>query len=141
MNRKLVIALLAGLVLAITLFFLVWTYVFRKAETNVASHKPDYVIDAQELVRSFESDEELANTNFLGKVILVTGLVNSVTLDSLGGSIYLLNADEVSGVLCSFTKEDLNLDKVYEGKLISIKGICTGYLMDVNLNKCSIIDR
>jgi len=115
-----------------------WFYVFRATDSNVAYSKADVEISAQDLLKRFESDENSANAAFLDKVILVTGIVEHVAHDSLGVTVYLVNPDEISGVICSFSDSETNLDKVKVGDPLKVKGICTGYLMDVVLNKCSI---
>ena len=70
--------------------------------------------------------------------MLVSGTVDSVTEDSLGYSVYLKEKDAISGIVCSFDKSSIDSARVKPGAQINVKGICTGYLMDVVLNKCSL---
>jgi hypothetical protein len=90
------------------------------------------------LLQAFESNEDSANGMYLDKIILVTGMVGSVTQDSIGYSVYLKDNNAISGVMCSFDRTAFDPALIKVGSNVSIKGFCTGYLMDVVLTKCSI---
>jgi hypothetical protein len=132
--RNILILFVVGILAAV----LVYLYTFRKTELSVASKKADIEIAAGELIRSFEADEAAANTLYLGKIIRVTGVVESVSEDSVGISIYLQDPDAMAGVICSFDKKTNDISWVEKGTTVAIKGICTGYLMDVVFNRCSL---
>ncbi|PKP36309.1 MAG: hypothetical protein CVT98_08315 [Bacteroidetes bacterium HGW-Bacteroidetes-15] len=131
------IAILAiGLITAIS----VWQFVFKKSDVSVASRAVQVEISVSELVSRFESNEEMANNDFLDKVILVVGKVESVNADSLGASVYLKDPDEMAGVLCNFSSGIVDINTISKGETLKVKGLCSGYLMDVVLNKCSVVD-
>ncbi len=130
--------LLAFVVLAILAAVLVWKYTFRKAEISVAGKKTDVQLEASKLLTAYETDENAANSLYLNKIVGVSGLVESVTEESTGVSVYLKESGAVSGVICSFDKSVLDPGKLKKGQIAHIKGICTGYLMDVVLNRCSL---
>lgn len=133
----LIIAILAiGLITAIS----VWQYVFKKSDLSVASRSVEVEISVSELVSRFESNEEMANNDFLDKVILVVGKVESVNADSLGVSVYLKDPDEMAGVLCNFSSGVVDINTISKGETLKVKGLCSGYLMDVVLNKCSLVE-
>lgn len=140
MKRRLFRVFIALILLGFIGATATWLYVFKKSDSNVASRKTDVEISARDLVAHFEENESLANKDFLDKVILVKGNIESVNEDSLGISVYLKNSDDIAGVICSFSKGDVDLKKIIPGNTIKVKGLCTGYLMDVVLNKCAIID-
>ncbi len=126
------------MVLAVIAAVAAWMYTFRVSKPSVASSKTDRTISADELLRAFETNEDSANTMFLDKVLLVSGMVNNVTRDSLGYSVYLKNNEDISGIMCSFDAGALDTSAVRPGSHVNIKGICTGYLMDVVINKCAV---
>jgi hypothetical protein len=126
--------------LALLTAFLAWKYTFKKSETSVASRKEDVETDASRLIQEFEADEMAANTKYLDRIVLVSGTIGSIAEDSLGISVYLKEADALSGVICSFEREVLDPASLTIGSPVKIKGICTGYLMDVVLNKCSLVN-
>jgi hypothetical protein len=129
------------LLLASVAAFFAWRYTFKKSEISVASHKSDMTIEASMLLKAFEMNEDSANTLYLDKIILVTGLVGSVTQDSIGYSVYLKDNDAMSGIMCSFDETAFDPDLTKVGSQVSIKGLCTGYLMDVALIKCSVMGK
>jgi hypothetical protein len=132
--------ILVFLILALISAIVVWKYTFRKAEVSMESKKPDFKLEASRLLQEFETNETAANTLYLDKIVVVTGKVASVAEDSVGISVYLKENDALSGIICSFDKTALELSAVDTGLLVSVKGICTGYLMDVVMNKCSLIN-
>jgi hypothetical protein len=117
---------------------LVWNYTFKKAETNVSVKKADYEIKAADLLSAFDSNESTANTQYLNKILSVSGLVESVSEDSIGISVYLKEPDAASGVICGFDLKSNDVSLIRKGSRVTIKGICTGYLLDVVMNKCSV---
>jgi len=132
--RNILILFVVGIIAAV----LVYMYTFRKTDPSVASKKADIEISAAELLKSFETDEAAANALYLGKIIRVSGVVESVSEDSVGISIYLQDADAMAGVICSFDKKTNDISWVEKGSTVKIKGICTGYLMDVVFNRCAM---
>jgi hypothetical protein len=115
-----------------------YLYVFRKAEVSVASQKADMEINASELLKKFTDDETSANVSFLDKVIIVEGLIENISEDSATISVYLKNPDDIAGIQCGFDKEAIDKSTLKQGDKIRVKGKCTGYLMDVVLNKCAV---
>lgn len=139
MKRRILRLLLVLIVLGAIVGTGTWLYVFKKSDSNVASRKVDVEITAKNLVARFETNETTANAEFLDKVILVEGVIDSVNEDSLGVSVSLKNPDEIAGVICSFSKGDAEKENFTVGNPVKVKGLCTGYLMDVVLNKCSVV--
>lgn len=132
--------ILIFLVLALLAAVAVWKYTFKESESNVASHKTDVTIDAPKLLQAFETNEDSANLKYREKVILVSGTVGSITKDSLGYSVYLKEKDAISGIVCSFDNSSFDSARIKPGAQINVKGICMGYLMDVQMNKCNIAE-
>jgi hypothetical protein len=123
-----------GLIVAI----FTWMYAFRKADLSASSQKAETEISASDLLKKFESNETDANTSYRDKVIIVSGTIDKITEDSTTVSVYLKNPGDVSGVMCGFNKSMIDKSTIKSGNSIRVKGICTGYLMDVVLNKCSL---
>jgi hypothetical protein len=132
--------ILIFLVLALIAAVVVWKYTFKESESNVASHKTEVTIDAPKLLQAFETNEDSANLKYREKVIQVSGTVGSITKDSLGYSVYLKEKDAISGIICSFDKSSFDSVRIQPGAQINVKGICMGYLMDVQMNKCNIAE-
>ena len=91
---------------------------------------------------AFNSDEAAANLKYLDKVIAVKGIIADIKIDSSTGqaSVILDSGDPLSAVTCSFYNDEIGaVQKLSMGTEVVIKGKCTGKLMDVVLNNCSII--
>jgi len=136
--KKTIWIALAVVILGIIAAIFIWLYTFRKADLSVASQKAEIEISSTDLLKKFESNEESANTAYLGKVIIVSGTIDKITEDSTNISVFLKNPDEIAGVICGFNKTMIDKTTIKPGDAIRVKGICTGYLMDVVLNKCSV---
>ena len=138
MSNKLRWILTITISVALMLVIFVKFYVFKNAETSVSSKKADIVMLAGELLKDFNTDENLANNKYLNKIITVKGLVDNIADNKTDVSVYLKLKDETSGVLCSFDRAEFKKSAIKAGTQVSIKGICSGYLMDVVLNKCAL---
>ncbi len=122
-----VVILIVGVIL--------WLFLFNR-DIRFSS-KPDFIMYARDLTEAFNTNEAEANDLYLDKVISVSGIVESISEDSMEITVYLKEKDAVSGVICSFDR-DTDVSGIMEGTRVQIKGKCTGYLLDVILNKCSI---
>ncbi len=119
---------------AIALYF----YAFKKPQRTAASEKAVYTISAKDLTTEFETDENAANTRYLNKVIKVYGIVAGVSESEEEVSVTLKDGGSSAGVTCSFEKESVDKSKLQPGQKLFIKGICSGFLLDVVLNKCAL---
>jgi hypothetical protein len=137
MSKKLKIALII-LVVGVLSAVVVWKLVHIKADVSVGSKKADLIIKASALLQKDESNEDSANILYLNKIIAVSGTIDNINHNDQGVSIYLKNKEDVSGVMCSFDNSAIDTAIVKRGQQIKVKGICTGYLMDVVLSKCAL---
>ncbi|HRH37416.1 MAG TPA: hypothetical protein PK760_03675 [Flavobacteriales bacterium] len=112
--------------------------------TEKASEKAEVAsVTADELLQAFIADETAATTKFVGtteQAIRVSGTIRS--LDHLDGgliNVVLRTEDEMASVICEFAETDV--PKAWKaGDRVVLKGICTGYLMDVVLNRCNAVE-
>lgn len=139
MNRKKIIIVI--LVLAIIGAFVAYK-MYNKPHINVASSKADISLSADKILNDFSSDENAANSTYLEKIIEVKGIISEVKIEKDKGIISLKTKDDFGSVLCHLS-EKATKEMIYlkEGQTIRLKGICTGYLMDVILVKCEIINQ
>lgn len=114
-------------------------FMFNKPHTNVAKSKADISISAYTLINDFETDETKANTMYLEKIVDVTGVIAELSFHKEKGIVTIKSEDVMGNVLCHLSKDESEkVKELKEGATVSIKGICTGYLMDVVLVKCVI---
>jgi tRNA_anti-like len=105
---------------------------------NTSGEQAVGTLTATNLYNEFLKTENSANKEWVGKVIEVSGRISSVNESGNYISINLKGSTD-GGVNCSFLKKDLDSENKYNaGDSITIKGKCTGFLMDVNLVDCVV---
>jgi len=116
-------------------------YVFNKKPADVRQQSADVEIKAKDLLQLFQQNETAANARYVDKVIVVSGVVQSIQTDALGKmTLSLDTGDPMATVTCSFYNEETAvLKRINNGSPVRVKGICTGMLSDVILNKCSLV--
>ena len=137
MQKKTIVTLLA---IALLLVAAVLYYSFRKSPDSVKNSKADYNLSATQLVEEFSDDEGAANTKYLDKIIVTEGLVVGLEKVQNDKTIISLEGNFIGNVSCSFANKELNNKQITKGNKISIKGKCSGFIMDVVLTKCSIVE-
>lgn len=116
-------------------------YLYTKPLATLENVKPDFTLSAVELYEDFETDEPAAEARYLGKVLEVSGSVAQVELLEEGtANVALDGGGLLGGILCRFQKDQLPSRQIQDGESITIKGQCTGKLMDVELTRCVIIN-
>ena len=107
------------------------------AETDTMPVKESVTADA--LYQAFSSDEKAATDRFVGhveQVIQVSGTIRSVDPTSNDRiNVTLETGDALAGVVCEFEKNDMP-NEWKAGDQASIKGICTGMLLDIVFIRC-----
>ena len=136
MNRKKII--IGILVLGIIGAFVGYK-IYNKPHVDVAEASADITISANKILEEFSTDETTANTKYLEKIVEVKGVVTEARIEKGKGIISLKTNDDFGSVLCHLSEESTKkMSIVKEGQTITVKGICTGYLMDVILIKSEI---
>jgi len=125
--------------LLIALFIIIKLY--NKPHVDVESTKADYIISIENIVREFEENEEIANKKYLDKIIQVEGNIIDITLTDGNGTITLDSKNSGKTVVCSMiASENIKVVGLQKGNKITVRGICTGYLMDVMLVRAIIVN-
>ncbi|MBN1117205.1 MAG: hypothetical protein JXA77_08375 [Bacteroidales bacterium] len=117
-------------------------YTFRKSPESVENIKPDYIVEATALVDEFSENESEANTKYLNKTIQaiqVSGVVLEVNETAEERITIYLEGNLMGNVSCAFSNKEIkNIPDI--GEKITVKGKCTGYILDVKLIKCALVD-
>lgn len=108
-------------------------HLYFKTRPDIGSMKASVSLTAISLYTQYQKDETAANTLFLEKVIAVDGEVLDVTKTDSTLSIQLKGGDN-GGINCSIRNIPNTIPK--KGSRVTIKGKCSGFLMDVNLVDC-----
>lgn len=114
-------------------------YMFNLKHTDMAKAKPDFVITATQLQKAFEDNETLATGKYTNKIIEISGKIASVkSLENNIVNISLVTGSDLSSVICTFPAIT-DPSKFRTGDEITVRGECSGFLMDVLLNNCAVI--
>jgi putative nucleic acid binding protein len=113
-------------------------YFYTKPHSSAANQKTDVHINASELYEQFQRDESAANTRFTDKIIEVKGKVAEIQHNGIRTSLQLDAGVATGGINCSLADGSPNLQVPPKGTLVTIKGKCSGFLMDVNLVDCVV---
>ncbi|MGK0326494.1 MAG: hypothetical protein ACJA2M_000523 [Polaribacter sp.] len=134
--KKIIIGIL---VLGIIGVFIAYK-MYNKPHVNVEEASADISITADKILNDFSSDENSANLKYLDKIIEVKGVVSEINIEK--GIITIETNDDFGSVLCHLSEEaSRKISGLQEGQIIVVKGICTGFLMDVILVKCEFINQ
>jgi DNA/RNA endonuclease YhcR with UshA esterase domain len=136
-KKIIILVLIFGIIGAVVAYKM-----YNKEHVNVAKTKSDISLSADEILNDFSSDESIANTKYLEKIIEVKGDISEIKIEKEKGIITLKTNDDFGSVLCHLSKESTQkINSLKVGQEIYLKGICTGFLMDVILVKCEIINQ
>ncbi|HLF62269.1 MAG TPA: hypothetical protein VI603_00850 [Saprospiraceae bacterium] len=118
-------------------------YLWNKPPEGVAKKKPDFILTPAELLTDFQNNEEAANAKYLGKVVQLNGtILEIVPGENMEMQVILETGDLMARVSCVM-KEDYNTfleRKLKRGDTVTIKGFCTGVIMDVVVDRCVIVN-
>ena len=117
-------------------------FLYNKPHTNVTKTKPEIILTAQVLLNDFENNEMTANLKYLEKIIEVSGVIADCSMNKNNKGVVILECGSIGTVMCHLSEDGTKkMSILKKGEKISIKGICTGYLMDVILVKCVITNK
>jgi hypothetical protein len=112
---------------------------FNLKHPDTSKAKPEFVITATTLQKEFEDNEAAASSKYINKIIEVRGTIASVTpADSTHINISLKTGSDISSVICTFSATG-DHSKFRTGEEITLRGECSGFLMDVLLNNCATV--
>lgn len=109
--------------------FIGYKYVYHD-HRSISEEKPEYVIQAEDVVREFQENFKAAETNFLNQTIVIEGKITGLTKNTMTVN---------KSVFCQFLEPVKN---VQLGSDVGVKGRCIGYddlLGQVKLDQCTII--
>jgi tRNA_anti-like len=139
MRKNLKIALIVTGILALA-GAIAGFYLYNLKPKDLGKVKPDFVLTSSELQKSFEENETSAGAKYINKIIEVSGEISSVQPgENNSMNISLKTNNSSSSVICTFPYGS-EPGKYKEGSQITVRGECSGYLMDVLLNNCVIAE-
>ena len=129
-----VVLIIAGVIYGVT--------EYNRKPAVIAEQDVQVTVNAADLFAAFETNEQEANAKYLNKIIAVTGPVGDVTSDQNNRRLVMLRTPEMMfGVACSMVDSETDkAGKLTPGQQVTIKGLCTGYTMDVVIMDGTLVD-
>jgi hypothetical protein len=110
---------------------------YTKPRQSAAGEDAVVSIAADSLFLQYQRDEQGSDHKYLGKVIEVKGKISDIQHNGQSEIWILSGQPGAGGINCQlFAVEKSPQYKI--GDQVSLKGRCTGFLMDVNLADCVI---
>lgn len=139
MRKKIILGVLVIIAMGIT----TGLYYYNKPVESLKNKAADIKITSEKLFSDFAANEENANKVYLNKIINVAGSVTDINKNNDGSiTLQLQSGNAMGNVSCKMEMNETDKSgKVAAGELVSLNGLCTGYLMDVVLVNCSLIEK
>jgi len=114
-------------------------YLFNLQAIDLQKAKPDFAMTSIDLQKAFEDNEAVSITKYVNKIIEVTGTIESVKAGEGNiTNVALKTGSELSSVICTLSPQSGPAPLV-SGNEVTIRGECSGFLMDVLMNNCVVI--
>ena len=127
-KNKIIIAI--ALIAAIAFGVYYYVFVYSSQHRRQVQSETGIVITSDSLVAKYQADEKLANSLYLNKAVVVTGVLLSIDKNQEGKTTLVLGrSDSFSNVSVTMISTAPITQKI--GESITIKGLCTGALSDV----------
>ncbi|MEM8509460.1 MAG: hypothetical protein AAF717_16635 [Bacteroidota bacterium] len=99
-------------------------------------------ISSEDLLASFITDEAAASAAYVEKTIEVEGRVKEISFLNNRYTVILQGKGEFSCLICDMNAEQMEqIRQLKKGDLITLRGICKGFLMDAILLNCILINQ
>ena len=130
MSTKNKIIIVIALIAAIAFGVYYYVFVYSSQHRRQVQSETGIVITSDSLVAKYQADEKLANSLYLNKAVVVTGVLLSIDKNQEGKTTLVIGrSDSFSNVSVTMISTAPITQKV--GESITIKGLCTGALSDV----------
>lgn len=111
-------------------------YQFTKKVPTLVQQVADYELSADALFDAFDADETAALRAYENKIIKVRGEIMSIKNEGQVNNVILYSENAMAGgVNCAVNEKITGLQI---GEMLTLKGRCQGFLMNVILNNCHI---
>ncbi|MCG2462859.1 OB-fold putative lipoprotein [Flavobacteriaceae bacterium F89] len=120
---------------------IVATFYYNKPAVDVKDSEAMYFLTAQDLIDEFLEDEMGTSRKYSENIIQVKGKIYNISSNKGNSIITLKDPNAESSVICHMLPgENKRILQFKKGQSIYIKGICTGYLLDVIMVRCTLDD-
>ena len=114
---------------------------FTRGFPNLHFVKPAFKVQASDLISQFENDEHKATAQYSDKAISVRGVIGTMQVTDTSATVFMKDRSSMTSVMCQFNNENKNeVIKFKKNDSVTIKGVCSGFLMDVVMVRC-VVDK
>jgi hypothetical protein len=135
MRKKRTIFWTGILLLVLAAGFWGW-HLYTKPHGSAASASTDVTINADSLYHQYQADEHASDQKYMNKVIAVTGRLTEIQHTGNSSIWILATQPGGGGINCQIFAGTTVNPEPRAGEIVTVKGRCTGFLMDVNLADC-----
>ncbi|MFC1860420.1 hypothetical protein ACFLYC_02470, partial [Chloroflexota bacterium] len=101
-------------------------------------------VTVEELYSAFSADESAADEEFTDKTLIVTGVVDRITVNDIHGIYYIILASEERkerwNIRCTFDRKYTpQLNQLTKGQTATAKGAYDGYRTNILLKDCVLV--
>lgn len=115
---------------------------YNSSTKDITKLETELYLSSDNLVRSFRSNEVFANSIYVEKIIEVEGNIKEIVHLNKRYTVVLQGKDEFSYILCDMLPEKADMiENLKPGQTIFLKGICKGYLKDVIMLNCIVVNQ
>ncbi|MGI9549907.1 MAG: OB-fold protein [Aurantibacter sp.] len=136
-KKSLVLVFLMVIILGLALAI----YYYNKPHVDVKQSEAAYVLTAHNLISAYMQNETETDQKYSEHVLQVKGAIFEISTLKGNAVITLKDENLESSIICHMMPEENMsvLRKLQKGQDIEIKGICTGYLLDVIMVRCTLV--
>jgi preprotein translocase subunit YajC len=112
---------------------------YHRQHPDTAGIDAAFSLPAPALLKAFQDDENKSNKQYNDKVVAVSGAIVKIERTDSTQTVLLDAQSPLGGVICQFEPaHNDELKSLHPGQAVTIKGVCTGILMDVILVRCAL---
>lgn len=138
-GKKLILLVVFFLIIIVGLAS--FLYYYNKPHVNVKKTEAAFVLTAENLIKEYRNDETTTNQKYSENIIQVKGKVFEVSTLKGNSVITLQDGNSESSIICHMLPdENMKALQLEKGQEVDIKGICTGYLLDVIIVRCTLVE-
>ncbi|MBC8769110.1 hypothetical protein H4O18_14000 [Arenibacter sp. BSSL-BM3] len=114
---------------------------YNKPHTNIEKSEYDYSLKAEQLIKEYKEQGIEAEKKYAERIIQVKGEIKNISTHKGNSVITLMASDSESSVICHMLpEENAKVLKLKNGQEINVKGKCTGFLLDVIMVRCILVE-
>lgn len=130
MKKKVWIILGSVLVVGLIAAAYVWFAIINKPKRDIENAKADFQVNASDFIGEFETSDTSANRKYSGKVVLISGKVNSVLPGDSVSSVVFDEGKNLTVTVEFLPKYNEDAKKLAAGSDVKVQAEYMGYVFD-----------